>query len=153
MIPDFDLTDNLPPGIHEASIEEIKERFAYNKKRCELFEGLLHALADLSSVGCKIVYIDGSFVTKKAMPKDFDGCWDNTGISRTEMQTKHPIFISPADLKVRRVKQIEKYGGELFPAHMTTSIDKDGNIITYLDFFQKDIDDKPKGIIKIDLKN
>ena len=42
--------------------------------------GLRAALIDLRNAGCRIAYIDGSFVTDKEFPGDYDGCWDMTGV-------------------------------------------------------------------------
>jgi hypothetical protein len=38
------------------------------------------ALNDLRDAGCKRVYLNGSFVTSKDEPGDFDACWDPTGV-------------------------------------------------------------------------
>ena len=55
----------LPPGIHDATLEEIEERFAINEKRRKLFEGLRKSLAALRLAGCTVVFLDGSFITDK----------------------------------------------------------------------------------------
>ena len=38
--------------------------------------GLRAALESLKSAGCRTVYLNGSFVTSKEAPNDFDACWD-----------------------------------------------------------------------------
>ena len=72
MIPAFDAGGNLPPGIHPASWDEIVTRYAINARRRELADGLLDALRSLKGAGCRTAYLDGSFVTAKDLPGDFD---------------------------------------------------------------------------------
>ena len=73
MIPDFDpKTGYLPPGVHDASWKEVAERFAANPYRQRLVAGLLAALRNLAAAGCKRALLDGSFVTAKETPSDFD---------------------------------------------------------------------------------
>ncbi|HEU0178347.1 MAG TPA: hypothetical protein VFV58_29130 [Blastocatellia bacterium] len=74
MIPNFDEAGNLPCGVHWASWREFDKRFGVNRRRRKLLKGLQLALASLRAAGCRIVYIDGSFVTTKKMPNDFDAC-------------------------------------------------------------------------------
>jgi hypothetical protein len=116
MIPAFDENGNLPPGIHEASWEEIFESFGRGKKRRELLEGLRKALDDLASVGCQVVYIDGSFVTKKDRPNDFDACWEKTGVNQTEMQFRHPLFLDEGDMRKGRKKTESKIWWGVIPS-------------------------------------
>lgn len=52
MIPAFDeATGNLPPGIHDASWEEIVDRFGHNATRRKQLQGLKRALDELASAG------------------------------------------------------------------------------------------------------
>jgi hypothetical protein len=46
-----------------------------------LIEGLAAALEDLSAAGCRRVYINGSFVTGKEAPEDYDLCWSIDGVN------------------------------------------------------------------------
>lgn len=66
----------LPPGVHDASLEEVRERFATNETRARLFDGFIKACQSLASAGCKVLYLDGSYVTEKRNPEDYDVCWD-----------------------------------------------------------------------------
>lgn len=38
--------------------------------------GLKAALENLSGADCRTAYVDGSFVTHKAIPNDYDVCWE-----------------------------------------------------------------------------
>jgi hypothetical protein len=80
MIPQFNSDGNLPPGIHLCAWEEFVARFGTTQQRLNLIAGLKIAMAQLRSAGCPKVYIDGSFVTHKLVPGDFDACWDTNSV-------------------------------------------------------------------------
>ena len=75
MIPEFNEYGNLPPGIHHATWNEIVTRYATSVRRRELLDGLLDALRSLKGAGCATAYLDGSVITSKDHPGDFDACW------------------------------------------------------------------------------
>jgi hypothetical protein len=140
------LTDEglLPPGIHMAEWDEIWAAFATSAKRQRLLSGFLRAIQSLKAAGCKMVYLDGSFVTAKENPGDFDGCWDMNGVN--------PRLIDPVLLKfeAKRLAQKIKFGGELFPAAW---IADNNTMLTFLEFFQIEKETgTAKGIIAIDLE-
>ena len=143
MIPPLDADGNLPAGIHWATWTELVDRFGTSPRRVELLEGLKRALQSLADAGCQTVYVDGSFVTAKEAPGDFDACWDPLGVDGERLD---PVLLDFTD---RRAAQKAKYGGELFPS--LAFADPAGN--TFLEFFQIDKSTgKAKGIIAIDLK-
>jgi hypothetical protein len=110
MIPEFNAEGNLPPGIHWATWEEFSRRFGINPQRRRLLAGLRTALRALQRAGCPVVYINGSFVTSKEEPQDWDGCWEMEGVDFSKLD---PVF---RDLSLRgRAIQKAKYGGEFFP--------------------------------------
>ncbi|HBY75709.1 MAG TPA: hypothetical protein DEG47_01565, partial [Cyanobacteria bacterium UBA11148] len=80
MIPEFDQNGNLPPGVHFCQWEEFKERFGNTLRRRRMIDGLEVAITQLKAVGCRTIYIDGSFVTTKPDPGDFDACWEDNGV-------------------------------------------------------------------------
>jgi hypothetical protein len=132
----------LPPGIHNATLEEIEERFATNEKRRKLFEGFRKSLDALRMAGCTAIFLDGSFITDKPEPGDFDVCWDPVGVDPARLDQ---VFLDFSD---RRKRQKEKFGGEFFPS----SAKADGSSV-FLDFFQADKDaGLAKGIIKVELR-
>ena|SRR5947199_10849126 len=143
MIPPLDAAGNLPPGIHWATWSELVDRFGTSQRRTELLDGLKRALQSLAYAGCQTVYVDGSFVTAKEVPGDFDACWDPPGVDGERLD---PVLL---DFTNRRAAQKAKYGGELFPSRALA--DPAGN--TFLEFFQIDKSTgEVKGIIAIDLK-
>lgn len=143
MIPEFDENGNLPPGIHEASWAEFIERFGWTPHRRRLIRGLGYALESLRAAGCRRVYLDGSFVTSKDIPNDYDGCWDMNGV---DVDLLDPILLKFDD---RRAAQKAKYLGEFFPADVTEL----GSGMIFLEFFQTDKESgQSKGIILINLE-
>ena len=143
MIPPFDDSGNLPPGVHEATWDEFADRFGITPQRRALLAGLYSALQVLQSAGCRAVYIDGSFVTNKLVPNDFDACWDIEGVDPDQLD---PVLLTFDD---RRAAQKAKYLGELFPAQLTEG----GSGGSFLEFFQVDKETgNPKGIVALDLR-
>lgn len=141
-IPPFAANGNLPPGIHPATWEEIVERFGHTPRRRRLLEGLEAAVEALRRAGCRTIYVDGSFVTAKLVPGDFDACWEPDGVD--------PLLLDPVLLTFDhgRRAQKAKYGGELFIAQWPA----DAAGTAFLDFFQLDrATAHPKGIIRLTL--
>ena len=132
----------LPPGIHTATLDEIEQRFATNEKRRELFDGFCRAVHALRQAGCGVIFLDGSFITDKPEPGDFDVCWEPAGVDPKKLDS---IFL---DFSQRRKNQKDKYGGEFFPSSA-----KADRVSAFLDFFQTDRDTGlAKGIIKVQLQ-
>jgi hypothetical protein len=140
MIPPFDATGNLPPGIHAVAWDEFVARFGTTPRRLALLAGLKAALDSLGVAGCRRAYIDGSFVTAKPEPGDFDGCWDTDGVDPAQLD---PVLLTFAH---GRQAQKAKYGGELFFA--AAAAEPTGT--TFVDFFQRDRSGQPKGIVVLD---
>ena len=131
----------LPSGIHDATLLDVKDRFATNIKRAELFEGLARGCQNLESAKCAVVYLDGSYVTEKINPGDFDVCWDPVGVDIVKLD---PVFL---DLDHPRRRQKFKYGGEFFPSSAPADASQ-----PFLLYFQKDRETgKEKGIVRIRL--
>jgi hypothetical protein len=141
MIPMFDTAGNLPPGIHAATWDEFVARFGTTPRRLTLLSGLKLALDELLAAGCRQAYVDGSFVTSKPDPGDFDACWESAGV---DVDRLDPVLLTfdPG----RRVQKA-KYGGELFQANMPADLAR----TTFLEFFQRTRDGRPKGIVVLDL--
>ena len=144
MIPDFDASGLLPPGIHLANWDEVVHRFGHNPHRHALLQGLKRALQALRSAGCIQAYLDGSFVTSKVVPGDYDLCWSVLGVDPTRLD---PVLLKFDD--ARRAMNA-KYLGDLFPAEVPEGNSKK----LFVDFFQIDKDTGvAKGIVLIDLRS
>ena len=129
----------LPPGVHDATLEETADKFAFNNRRAELFEGFRRAYISLREAGCNGVYLDGSYVTDKPYPGDYDVCWDPTGVDPSKLD---PVLL---DFSEGRRRQKLSFGGELFPS----APGSDGRI-PFIEFFSVDRETGgPKGMVRI----
>lgn len=140
----------LPPGVHKATLAEVQASFAHNPRRRELFVGFLSAAALLRDAGCREVLLDGSYVTAKPMPGDYDACWSPAGVNPAKLD---PVF---RDFTNKRVAQKAKFKGEFFPSTATTLSKSNGTHTTqaFPDFFQIDrFTGSKKGILSIDILN
>jgi hypothetical protein len=142
VIPPFQINGNLPPGVHTATWSEVQARFGWNTRRQTLLTGLEQAIEDLRNAGCSTLYLNGSFVTSKPEPGDFDACWTLDGV---DLDSIEPTLL---EFDAGRAAQKARYGGELFPADW----DATGNSTTFLEFFQAIRGGGQKGIIRIDLR-
>ena len=140
-IPDFDNDGLLPPGFHRATRAEVEVRFGWNEHRRDLLAGLHVALDDLAQAGCRRVFLDGSFVTEKEEPNDWDLVWDMSGVAVNYL---HPVLRM---LAPPRFQQHARYRGDILP-----NVLEAGSGQPFVDFFQVDKDSmKPKGIIEMEL--
>jgi len=143
MIPAFDpATGYLPPGQHDATWSDIVATYAYTPHRRAILAGLRAALDNLASAGCRRVYLNGSFVTAKLVPGDYDLCYDPAGIDFTALDR-----IIAATGRSRHILQLAKYRGDLVPSTAVADLAS----TQYVHFFQKDENGTPKGILVVDL--
>ena len=105
--------------------------------RRELLVGLRLALLELRAAGCTRVFLDGSFVTAKQRPGDFDACWDTEGVDFDRLD---PVLLT---FDRGRATQKAKYGGELFLAD--AQAEPVGTL--FREFFKVDRDGNPKEIV------
>ncbi|BAZ15217.1 hypothetical protein NIES4071_70890 [Calothrix sp. NIES-4071] len=143
MIPNFDENGNLPPGVHFCEWEEFVERFGNSDRRLYLIQGLQTAMEQLQAAGCRTIFIDGSFVTIKVNPIDFDACYDDETIDRDYLRINAPRLLNHYD----RAGQKARYRGEIFPSNQPVGNYGENSF----EFFQRDRKLKKKGIIAIDL--
>jgi hypothetical protein len=109
-----------------------------------LLDGFRRALDALKTAGCKRAYLDGSFVTSKDQPGDFDACWEEASVDPSRLD---PILLT---FDNGRAAQKIKFGGELFPAGSMAD-PASGRI--FIEFFQIHKETgAAKGIIAIDLE-
>lgn len=142
-MPSCDERGNLPSGIHPATWDEIVERYATTERRGQLMDGLRAAIESLHAAGCSRVYLDGSFVTDKEAPGDFEACWEAGSVDPALLDA---VLLEFSD---RRAAQKAKFGGELFPAQFVA----EPGGTTFLEFFQRDgLTHQSKGIVAIDLE-
>jgi hypothetical protein len=140
MIPCFQQRSGyLPAGIHSAVWSEVPSLFGGNSHRQQLIAGLRLGLRNLAGAGCRSVLVDGSFVTAKDLPNDYDAAWEMLGVDPNRLD---PVFF---DFRNSRAAMKLKFRGEFFPADLAA---KPG--ILYRDFFMRDKNGMPKGLIQLD---
>jgi hypothetical protein len=145
MIPNFIIISGspwpvLPPGIHDSSLSEVYDRYVLNRARQLLYDGLVKGIENLFLSGCPQIYLDGSYVTAKPIPNDYEVCWD--------MAFVDPALVDPVffDFSNGRYNQKQKYLGEFFPATIVEGLS--GR--PFLNFFQTDKNTgKQKGIVRL----
>ncbi|MEK7425053.1 MAG: hypothetical protein AAB131_14580 [Actinomycetota bacterium] len=84
------------------------------------------------------VWLNGSFVTAKDEPGDFDACWDTDGV---DLDILDPVML---DLSHQRSAQKARFGGELFP-----NVVESQSGLSFAEFFQNERDTRRKGIVVI----
>ena len=142
MIPEWKANGDLPSGVHFAAWREVQARLAFNPRRQRMLAGLQEACRQLRRAGCRLLYLDGSFVTRKEHPGDFDACWDVQHVDEDKLD---PVFW---DFAQGREAQKLRFLGEFFPAQLPEG----ATGRTFVDFFQVNkLTGKPKGILAIRL--
>jgi len=143
VISDFDEDGNLVPGIHWSNWKEFSSRFGINEQRRRQLSGMKIAIQNLIDAGCKTVYVDGSFVTEKEFPNDYDALWAPDDV---DVEILDSVFL---DFDDERMLQKIKYQGEFF---LDSTIETKSES-TFLDFFQTDRETgKEKGIVGFNLE-
>jgi len=130
----------LPTGEHVASWDEVVERFGWTERRRRLLDGLAEAIELLAKAGCRQIWLNGSFVTAKDEPGDFDACWDTDHV---DLDALDSVLL---DLSNHRAAQKERFGGELFP-----NVIESLSGLSFSEFFQNERDTTRKGIVVIHL--
>ena len=144
MIPTFTRQGFLPPGIHQATLDEFKERFVIfqrSDRRCRIF-AQLEKLLD-QAVRTRIVkriLIAGSFVSAKPEPNDFDCI-----VVLDPSIVGKPLQPFEYQLVSRKMAQ-RLFRGDVMPA-----LDNSTALQAYLEFFQTARDGQRIGIVEIQL--
>ena len=127
-----------------ANLAEIRARYCWNAHRERLLIGFERAVVALRVAHCRLVFLNGSFVTAKDYPGDYDACWELAGVDPALLD---PVFL---DFNNLRAAQKAKYLGEFFPA--SAIAEPKSPLRTFLNFFQIDkLSGNGKGIIGINL--
>lgn len=149
MIPAFDpATGALPPGDHQATLEQIAKRFGFTPRRRWLLKGLRAAVEAFWAAGITDIYIDGSFCTEKPDPGDIDGYWvepDEGVYDRVD-----PYWI---DFELVLVPHVRKWKWRMWSEHgVEFFIDpamQASPEMGFPEFFRQDRDGQPRGVIRV----
>ena len=127
----------LDPGKHKMTWKEFYGFFSFSERRKELLEGLGKVVNILREIGVTRIYIDGSFVTNKLEPDDWDACFESSVPVSNNL--KYPFKNGKAQKKL--------YKGHVFDAQWEA--DEFGT--KYLEYFQqmKENSAIKKGIVEL----
>lgn len=141
-LPQFNENGLMPPGIHDASLDDLSERFGQSPRRRQLLENFRLYFVELQKWPlAKAVLVDGSFVTDIAEPNDIDLVLvlrDDYDLSRSVSPFEYNLWSR------RRVQRV--FGFDLF-AVRPNSID----YTRFVDFFSQ-VRDHPgliKGLVRV----
>lgn len=135
-------TGYLPDGLHRMTLAQVASAFTWTGRRQWLNLGLVRAAGALKFAGCRVLILDGSFVTATDEPGDYDAAFDPVGVDGDALD---PILLRHSDGR-RAMKA--KYLGDIFPWG-ATACSKTGS--TFRDFFRTDRAGVPKGLVEIRL--
>ncbi|WP_455591482.1 DUF6932 family protein [Bacteroides sp.] len=144
MIPDFNEKGYLDPGIYEATFEEVKDKLGFSKRRQRLLGLMEGLLMECKQLSCDIIYLDGSFVSTRLNPNDYDACWDTSSKDRESVINNVLASVLSSESEFQK----QYYGGEISPAFDKSPCNLK---ITVLDYFQKTQEGDDKGIVLIKL--
>ncbi len=116
------------------------DRFGWTERRRRLLDGLADAIELLAEAGCRRIWLNGSFVTAKDEPGDFDACWDSDGV---DLDSLDSVLL---DLSNQRAAQKARFGGEFLP-----NVIEARSGLSFSEFFQGERDTGRKGIVVVHL--
>lgn len=130
----------MPPGVHTVTLTEVENKFAYNVRRKALSAGLSNVIRILKEANCLEVFLDGSYITTKEEPDDYDLCFEPTDLQPTEELR--------ALLSAKENRKTE-YLGDIF-----ARLPEPPYFFDYVTNWQRDgrNDDVIKGILRIELR-
>lgn len=135
----------LSHGVHSADFSTVMLVFGWNAVRRALINAMTGAFRELHTLGCGRVWLDGSFVTDKPEPGDYDAIYEHSGMDVRMLRAALPELFDAAP---GRPAMKRRFGGDLFP-----NVREGDSGMMFVDFFQLD-KARPgahKGILTIDL--
>jgi hypothetical protein len=157
MIPDFNENGNLPAGFHKPTLMEFKSRFVeefdVSKTRKDIFEGYKTYCGDLLQLNVAMKqWIDGSFTTNKIDPNDIDIVAHIDALKINSVQVLDKVARLFKDRSYLKSKyKCDPYSIAIYPPnHQLYKATRDG-IDYWQNWFGKDRDKNPKGIIEFEL--
>ncbi len=145
VLPAFGRNGLLPEGEHLCQWPEFALRFGGtpdNGRRRTQTLGLARMLLLLTEAGCRVAFVDGSFVTRERWPKDFDVCYEEEDM---DLDLLHPIL---KDVSLGRAAQKRFFAGEALPANYP--FDRSGR--TMREAFARTREGNAKGLVRMELE-
>ena len=141
MIPEFDSSGLLPPGLHNASFGEIRAVLGFTKRRKRLIDGLERFVRVWNESGfLEYCVIDGSFATSKPEPGDIDALL----IPKPESLYSRGFSYLAMTHSYDREFTKSEFDCEAF---FTTG---EGDLEEWMDFFATDRRGRRRGLIKLE---
>ncbi|MDX1965452.1 MAG: hypothetical protein SFX18_20065 [Pirellulales bacterium] len=140
MIPDFRQDGYLPEGIHLATEGEVTFRFGTSTSRRRRLVLCLRRWIELArSISAQRFFVDGSFVTAKAEPKDVDAVvW---------LPDDYAAKIAAGSVEALELETmlINRHPEEIFAAENRRDWED------WVEFFTRtrEIDDRRKGVVEV----
>ena len=141
-LPALNEWGSLPPGIYDASLDELTERFGGSSHRQQLLLGLGQYLAELGRwTLAQAVLVDGSFVTDEPEPNDIDVVLvllDGYDVSQG---------VSPFEYNLRSRRRVQQaYGLDLFVVRPRSL-----EYVRFVDFFSqvRNQPQRTKGLVRV----
>jgi len=138
----------VPPGNHQATLEEIATRLGFTTRRRWLLKGLRAAVEALWAAGVEQIFVDGSFCTEKPDPADIDGYWiepDDGVYERID-----PYWI---DFELVPVPRLRKRKWRMWVDHGVEFFIHPGMLaapgLGFPEFFRRDRNGRPRGIVQV----
>jgi len=116
---------------------EFVEFFGYNSEREIKIINLVTIANKLKQIGCRVMYIFGSFATIKEFPNDIDVCFDVSNIEEEIVERNYANLFDKYELA-----RFRKY----LSVHVIYKTSEDSDIIEWL---KRNKEGKSRGIIKI----
>jgi hypothetical protein len=109
-MPDLNADGFLPPGTHDAGLEDIAETFGQSATRRALMNNLRRYVAEVRRWPlAQALLVDGSFVTNKQDPNDIDVAL----VLRGDYDLRRQV--SPVEYNLRPTRLVKReYGLDLF---------------------------------------
>jgi hypothetical protein len=141
----FDQFGNLTPDKPiESSFEEIEQTFAFNERRKNLLDKLKSFIDAVLVLGVDVkqAWIDGSWVTKKAFPRDIDTVLfiSNEDYSRFSPHLRR--------LTEQYLPDVDSYFLSIYPENHPLRFWYESDRIDYLHLFSGDRNKRKKGFCK-----
>ncbi|MCZ2224836.1 MAG: hypothetical protein LC122_14535 [Chitinophagales bacterium] len=80
----FTVKGNLENN-HLFTTKELIEKFGYNNQRKSYLKNFFELALLFKNLGCKELYVVGSFITTKELPNDIDVCINFSGIDKKKL--------------------------------------------------------------------
>ena len=137
-------TGYLPPGIHDATLEEVEIALTWNMRRREIMKGLRHVVDQLMDAGTVDIWVDGSFVTDKQRPSDVDVVYDPPDLA---------LLSEPGIFNFARRAELKKYRMvDLWPHPSPQPRQFGGGTVPIREWWQSDINGVKKGIVRLQME-